>query len=193
MFLQHLLSGVPWLGLCLRIDVATNCLFTRIRSTSIAHVVVDSMNRNLANQFGIFVLQSNVVQILSAADGPAQRAASHPSCCPQRWTVNVINWPRLSVECRPLAATQAYCHLSTKFDRRRSPALASTPPAMPGTHPPIFWLGDVNGNISPQYYYALSDIADQYWLPSVRSASSRFHSLQSGRRTVGSQGSSPQP
>ena len=105
MFLQHLLSGVPWLGLCLRIDVATNCLFTRIRSTSIAHVVVDSVNRNLANQFGIFVLQSNVVQILSAADGPAQRAASHPSCCPQRWTVNVINWPRLSVECRPLAVT----------------------------------------------------------------------------------------
>ena len=28
----------------------------------------------------------------------------------------------------------------------------------------------------PQYYYVLSDIADQYWLPSVRSASSRFHS-----------------
>ena len=26
-------------------------------------------------------------------------------------------------------------------------SLASTPPAMPGTHPPIFWLGDVNGNI----------------------------------------------
>ena len=37
------------------------------------------------------------------------------------------------------------------------------------------WGGDVNGNI-PQYYYVLSDIADQYWLPSVRSASSRFHS-----------------
>ena len=28
----------------------------------------------------------------------------------------------------------------------------------------------------PQYYYVLSDIADQYWLPCVRSASSRFHS-----------------
>ena len=54
-------------------------------------------------------------------------------------------------------------------------ALASTPPGMPGTHPPIFWLGDVNGNV-PQYYYVLSDIADQYWLPPVRSASSRFHS-----------------
>ena len=27
-----------------------------------------------------------------------------------------------------------------------------------------------------QYYYVLSDIADQYWFPSVRSASSRFHS-----------------
>jgi len=55
-------------------------------------------------------------------------------------------------------------------------APASTPPGMPGTHPPIFWLGDVNGNTPPQYYYVLSDIADQYWLPSVRSASSRFHS-----------------
>jgi len=45
-----------------------------------------------------------------------------------------------------------------------------------GDTPPRFWLGgDVNGNI-PQYYYVLSDIADQYWLPSVRSASSRFHS-----------------
>jgi len=44
-----------------------------------------------------------------------------------------------------------------------------------GDTSPIFWLGDVNGNI-PQYYYVLSDIADQYWLPSVRSTSSRFHS-----------------
>ena len=80
--------------------------------------------------------------------------------------------------------------------------LASTPPGMPGTHPPIFWLGDVNGNI-PQYYYVLSDIADQYCLPSVRSASSRFHSAirrhqfssvsRRTLRTVGSQGSSPQP
>ena len=62
---------------------------------------------------------------------------------------------------------------------RRGPdkwPLASTPPRMPGTHPPqYFGWGDVNGNI-PQYYYVLSDIAEQYWLPSVRSASSRFHS-----------------
>ena len=54
-------------------------------------------------------------------------------------------------------------------------SLASTPPGMPGTHPAKFCLEDVNGNI-PQYYHVLSDIADQYWLPSVRSASSRFHS-----------------
>jgi len=48
---------------------------------------------------------------------------------------------------------------------------------MPGTHPPnILVGGDVNGNIPPQYYYVLSDIADQYWFPSVRSASRRFHS-----------------
>ena len=40
--------------------------------------------------------------------------------------------------------------------------LASTPPGMPGTHPPNFLVGgDVNGNI-PQYYYVLSDIAEQY-------------------------------
>ena len=43
------------------------------------------------------------------------------------------------------------------------------------THPNILVVGDVNGNV-PQYYYVLSDIADQYRLPSVRSASSRFHS-----------------
>jgi len=50
-------------------------------------------------------------------------------------------------------------------------ALASTPPGMPGAHPPpqFFGWGDVNGNI-PQYYYVyvLSDIAEQYWLPSVQ-------------------------
>jgi len=39
------------------------------------------------------------------------------------------------------------------------------------TSPQYFGWGDVNGNI-PQYYYVLLDIADQYWLPSVRSASS---------------------
>jgi len=42
-----------------------------------------------------------------------------------------------------------------------------------GHIPPIFWLGNVNRNTPPQYYYVLSDIADQYWLPSVRSTSSR--------------------
>jgi len=44
------------------------------------------------------------------------------------------------------------------------------------TSPQYFCWGDVNGNI-PQYYYVLSDTADQYWLPSFRSASSRFHSV----------------
>ena len=43
------------------------------------------------------------------------------------------------------------------------------------TSPQYFGWGTSTG-ISPQYYYVLSDIADQYWLPSVRSASSRFHS-----------------
>ena len=52
----------------------------------------------------------------------------------------------------------------------------STPLGMPGTHPPIFWLGGRQREYPPQYYYLLSDIADHYWLPSVRSASSRFYS-----------------
>ena len=43
-----------------------------------------------------------------------------------------------------------------------------------GHIPQYFGWGDVNGNIPP-ILYVLSDIADQYWLPSVRSAS-RFHS-----------------
>jgi len=55
-------------------------------------------------------------------------------------------------------------------------ALASTPPGMPGTRPPNILVGETSTGISPHYYYAPSDIADQYWLPSVRSASSRFHS-----------------
>jgi len=54
--------------------------------------------------------------------------------------------------------------------------LASTPPGMPGTHPPNILVGGTSTGIPPQYYYVLSDIADQYWLPSVCSASSRFHS-----------------
>ena len=56
-------------------------------------------------------------------------------------------------------------------------SLASTPPAMPGTHPPNVLVGGGRQREYPcQYYYVLLDIAYQYWLPSVRSASSRFHS-----------------
>ena len=40
-------------------------------------------------------------------------------------------------------------------------SLASTPPVMPGTHPNIL-VGGTSTGISPQYYYVLSDIADQY-------------------------------
>jgi len=43
-------------------------------------------------------------------------------------------------------------------------------------HIPNILVGGTSTGISPQYYYVLSDIADQYWLPSVRSASSRFYS-----------------
>jgi len=42
--------------------------------------------------------------------------------------------------------------------------------------PPNILVGGTSTGISPQYYYVLSDIADHYWLPYVRSASSRFHS-----------------
>ena len=45
-----------------------------------------------------------------------------------------------------------------------------------GDTSPNILVGGTSMGISPQYYYVLSDIADQYWLPSVRSASSRFHS-----------------
>jgi len=47
-------------------------------------------------------------------------------------------------------------------------------PAGDTSHQYFGW-GETSTRISPQYYYVLSDIADQYWLPSVRSASSRFH------------------
>ena len=36
--------------------------------------------------------------------------------------------------------------------------LASTPPGMPGTHPPIFWLGGRQREYLPQYYYVFSEI-----------------------------------
>ena len=44
-----------------------------------------------------------------------------------------------------------------------------------GHIPQYFGLGGTSAGISTPYYYVLLDIADQYWLPSVRSASSRFH------------------
>ena len=55
------------------------------------------------------------------------------------------------------------------------------PPEATGVNPardagdtsPNILVGGTSTGISPQYYYVLSDIADQYWLPSVRSASSR--------------------
>jgi len=33
----------------------------------------------------------------AAADRPARHAASRPSCCKQRWTLRVINWPPTTV------------------------------------------------------------------------------------------------
>ena len=44
------------------------------------------------------------------------------------------------------------------------------------TSPQYFGWGGRQREYPRQYYYVLLDIADQYWLLSVRSASSRFHS-----------------
>ena len=44
------------------------------------------------------------------------------------------------------------------------------------TSPQYFGWGGRQREYPRQYYYVLSDIADHYWLPYVRSASSRFHS-----------------
>jgi len=68
--------------------------------------------------------------------------------------------------------TIALCTQRVVTARTMSQSLASTPPGMPGTHPPNILVGGRQRNIH-QYYYALSDMADQYWLPPVRSALSR--------------------
>ena len=47
---------------------------------------------------------------------------------------------------RPVVASREYRQTALHADAH---TLAPTPPGMPGTHPPIFWLGDVNGNIPP--------------------------------------------
>jgi len=68
-------------------------------------------------------------------------------------------------------------------------ALASTPPRMPGTHPPIFWLGGRQREYPPVLLRTLG-----YSRPIlVALLYDATNSAQSGRQTVGSQGSSPQP
>ena len=89
-----------------------------------------------------------------------------------------------------------YCyvrHLLTPLHRRRadgycvirdssSSSATATGSTCTGVNPagdtsPNILVGGTSTGISPpQYYYVLSDIADQYWLSSIRSASSRFHS-----------------
>jgi len=58
----------------------------------------------------------------------------------------------------------------------RGPVTGVNPAGDAGDISPNILVGGRQREYLPQYYYALSDIADQYWLPSVRSASSRFHS-----------------
>jgi len=55
-------------------------------------------------------------QVSSVADGPARRATSRASCCTQTKMLRVINWPRSSVERRPL---QVFCQLSSTDDDRQ--------------------------------------------------------------------------
>ena len=86
---------------------------------------------------------------------------------------------RMSAGCASIALRQTGRRRKLTHERRRQAQTARptgvNPAGDAGDTSPMFWLGDVNGNIPPQYYYVLSDIADQYRLPSVRSASSRFH------------------
>ena len=76
-----------------------------------------------------------------------------------------------------IAITMALWTTLEAFNMLLLASLASTPPGMPGTHPAqYFGWGGRQREYPRQYYYVLLDTADQYWLPSVRSASSRFHS-----------------
>ena len=84
-------------------------------------------------------------------------------------------WPSMSVRCaqnlcrcRPwLESSECWC----------MPVFTGVNPAGDaGDTSPSILVGGTSTGIFPQYYHVLSDIADQYWLPSVRSASSRFHS-----------------
>ena len=75
----------------------------------------------------------------------------------------------------------AICDRQTdrQTERRRQTqghTLASTQPGMPGTHPQYFGWGTSTGISPPILSRTFGYIADQYWLHSVRSASSRFHS-----------------
>jgi len=81
-----------------------------------------------------------------------------------------------SITATRFRAAAEQLHVAVAVDRRDRQTdgpLASTSPGMPGTHPPIFWLGGRQREYPPQYYYVLSDIANQYRLPSIRSASSQ--------------------
>ena len=78
---------------------------------------------------------------------------------------------RSCMTCRYLAdlPLRSFCGLLRSHWRQRRRGCR-------GHIPPIFCLGGRQREYPPQYFYVLSDIADQYWLPSVRSALSRFHS-----------------
>ena len=108
-------------------------------------------------------------------DDASRRKSTHPARSLIK-RLDTLTRRRCITQSQSLLAERAPAENSQREHFSDFGALASTPPGMPGTHPPIFWLGGTSTGISPQYYYVLLDRADQYWLPSVRSASSRFHS-----------------
>jgi len=75
----------------------------------------------------------NVVQVTSVAALVDQSAG---------WSTVVIRWP---CDSRVVTDSVVIINYCTRFQHRppwrHQQPLASTPPGMPGTHPPIFWLG----------------------------------------------------
>ena len=83
---------------------------------------------------------------------------------------------RISTDCRcvPQAASSLQCRATCclyMYGTGVNPAGDAG-----DTSPQYFGWGGRQREYPRQYYYVLLDIADQYWLPSVCSASSRFHS-----------------
>ena len=86
----------------------------------------------------------------------------------------------MSAGCANIFLRQTGRRRKLTHERRRQAQTARptgvNPAGDAGDTSPNVLVGGRQREYPPQYYYVLSDIADQYRLPSVRSASSRFHS-----------------